>query len=737
MLPARRSEALGRPLAYERVSFLFADPERPTRPAPGRLRYGGRCPKAGGMSRQVAQPANAAVALASPPPRSLFQRKCGCGTHTPSGAACPNCARSQFPGARSTMLSGGGPLLQRQETPPEKPPEERPREVVGPPEPESTAKLSQELLDRLEKALLPDAASKATAAAMAAGALGALAANHEKLPVPIPIPLDRITPGLSLKIGVDGPLDTPNGILFSFTYKAPAPAGAGRSTGREAYRAETARMAAEMEKLLPRQPGSAPPYPSGTIDTDAIAKSLSRSAPATPGGLQLTLPSWSFKRKSRPLLGGELKLEAPNTGEPEPAGVQRKRDVGASDDLSRREAKEGPGRRHDAVNRTGLPDRLKQGLETLSGFDLSGVRVHSDSPRPAEIGAHAFTFGQDIHVAPGQRRFLPHEGWHVVQQMQARVLPTSRLGGLALNDETRLEREADLMGAKAEAMGLGASAGRYATMLATATGESEEEEPYPEIQGSDRPLPVPASRSSGPIAQAKRVLQRAVSFVAGKPSSTLNLASRFLGGDMSAGTTSVTVNGNLSIALNPPDVKVTEDADGTAAVQIVGVPTNTGSYEMKLPTAGPWSTSTTRAAVRTLYKKLKFTVPAPCATDGKTKFTVKPAKSFVKDVTTHENLHAADIKAGFMKVVGKWDKKLEAAKTAGTTLSGPTAEVAVNQLMATMGGMPDVIARALLKETDRLAKITHQGTTLATGGPATPSNAAADPTCESSSFDVS
>lgn len=102
-----------------------------------------------------------------------------------------------------------------------------------------------------------------------------------------------------------------------------------------------------------------------------------------------------------------------------------------------------------AANRTGMPDRLKSGLEGLSGMDLSGLRVHRNSDRPARVQALAYTQGRDIHVAPGQDRHLAHEGWHAVQQMQGRVKPTMKAHGVSINDDGGLEREADVMGKKA------------------------------------------------------------------------------------------------------------------------------------------------------------------------------------------------------------------------------------------------------------------------------------------------
>jgi len=103
-------------------------------------------------------------------------------------------------------------------------------------------------------------------------------------------------------------------------------------------------------------------------------------------------------------------------------------------------------------NETGLPDDLKSGVESLSGVSLDDVRVHYDSSEPAQLDALAYTQGTDIHVAPGQERHLGHEAWHVVQQAQGRVQPTSELrGGVAVNDDTGLEQEAEAMGSRAAA----------------------------------------------------------------------------------------------------------------------------------------------------------------------------------------------------------------------------------------------------------------------------------------------
>lgn len=101
-------------------------------------------------------------------------------------------------------------------------------------------------------------------------------------------------------------------------------------------------------------------------------------------------------------------------------------------------------------HKTGLPDNLKSGIEHLSGHSMDDVKVHYNSAQPAQLNAHAYAQGTDIHIAPGQEKHLPHEAWHVVQQKQGRVKPTIQLKGIInINDDKALEKEADIMGINA------------------------------------------------------------------------------------------------------------------------------------------------------------------------------------------------------------------------------------------------------------------------------------------------
>lgn len=104
----------------------------------------------------------------------------------------------------------------------------------------------------------------------------------------------------------------------------------------------------------------------------------------------------------------------------------------------------------EKANNTGMPDGLKSGIESLSGFSMDDVDVHFNSDKPAQLHAHAFAQGSNIHIAPGQEKYLPHEAWHVVQQKQGRVQPTNQLKSkVSVNDDAGLEHEADIMGGRA------------------------------------------------------------------------------------------------------------------------------------------------------------------------------------------------------------------------------------------------------------------------------------------------
>ena len=99
-----------------------------------------------------------------------------------------------------------------------------------------------------------------------------------------------------------------------------------------------------------------------------------------------------------------------------------------------------------------LPRDVQAKMEAALGANFSDVRVHV-GPEASAIGAIAFTWGSDVHFAPGQYNphtphgqfLLGHELAHVVQQRAGRV--ANPFGsGVAVVQDHALEAEADRLG---------------------------------------------------------------------------------------------------------------------------------------------------------------------------------------------------------------------------------------------------------------------------------------------------
>ena len=108
--------------------------------------------------------------------------------------------------------------------------------------------------------------------------------------------------------------------------------------------------------------------------------------------------------------------------------------------------------------KTGMPDEVRSKMENSFGADFSSVNIHRNSDQASNIGALAYTQGNDVHFAPGQynpgstkgQELLGHELTHVVQQRQGKVRPDAeQKKGMNINSDSALEKEADVMGEKA------------------------------------------------------------------------------------------------------------------------------------------------------------------------------------------------------------------------------------------------------------------------------------------------
>lgn len=203
-----------------------------------------------------------------------------------------------------------------------------------------------------------------------------------------------------------------------------------KTTQKKSGYDSVSRQGATGLKTLPSVPAVQKVEDDMQMKTDPIQKA---------GGLEEELPAAQAVFQREGALEDEL---------PKQAVFQR--EVGLEDELPK-QGKFLPIQRKP--NNTGMPDNLKSGIENLSGMDMSDVKVHYNSPQPAQLNALAYAQGNDIHVGAGQEKHLAHEAWHVVQQRQGRVQATMQMKeGIPVNDDPGLEHEADVMGAKALGM---------------------------------------------------------------------------------------------------------------------------------------------------------------------------------------------------------------------------------------------------------------------------------------------
>jgi hypothetical protein len=272
-----------------------------------------------------------------------------------------------------------------------------------------------EAAERLGSDFIATLPGKIITGTAAAAAVAELAREHRALPAQPPaIPLDFVTPGLKAQLRVEGPIDHPSAASISFSVPlggptAP-PSAAGPAGGSAAYRAETERMRAELEKWRPR-----------TADDQAMdAYTQQRLQQAT----ERLIPGL----RPRPAAA-----TPPEKKEEEGAVRRKSLSGGDGGSFAAPAAVEGV----LAAGGEKLPQDVESRMSARFGRDFSGVRVHSDEPAAMSataIGARAYTFGEHIVFGRGQyapaRRdgqwLLAHELAHVAQhsRLPAKTRPT-------------------------------------------------------------------------------------------------------------------------------------------------------------------------------------------------------------------------------------------------------------------------------------------------------------------------
>jgi hypothetical protein len=291
------------------------------------------------------------------------------------------------------------------------------------------------------------------AGSTAIAAISGLAAAHKGLPIQIPaIPLDKLHPGLKMKINVEGPLDRPTqgSLMFSFEGEPPKKKK-GAPTDKERFQAETARIAEDQKKFRTGMaPHSQGPLASPAAQQQQADEQLARKAelrrlsnilqpvathkpgeftPLVPGTQPLSLHMRDPDLISSPdAATKEKKEEIPVQREPESAYDNEQEAAPEVESVI-----SSPGRPLDRETRRYMESRI--------GFDFSKVRIHTDSRAAAStksLNARAYTVGNNIVFGPGRfapnttrgRRLLAHELTHTVQQARsqphANVLPAGK-----------------------------------------------------------------------------------------------------------------------------------------------------------------------------------------------------------------------------------------------------------------------------------------------------------------------
>ena len=151
---------------------------------------------------------------------------------------------------------------------------------------------------------------------------------------------------------------------------------------------------------------------------DVIVGSLVGGAPVAPNASSSSAAS----------AAGRIRRMARSAAAPRPATprpVRRSTGAGLGEPLGR-DGGEVDGRTAGRIRRSsgGRPIEpvLHARIQRAFGRDFDDVRIHRDSDLAPRLGARAFTFGSDIHFAPGEYRPQSTEGLHVLGHELAHVV---------------------------------------------------------------------------------------------------------------------------------------------------------------------------------------------------------------------------------------------------------------------------------------------------------------------------
>jgi hypothetical protein len=278
--------------------------------------------------------------------------------------------------------------------------------------------------------------------AVAAG-VGGLAAAKQPLPFQAPaIPLDKITPGLSAKVTVEGPVNAPTFVGLSLTYKEQGKGGKAGPTEGDKIAADTARLRAQAELFKPQAQKDQEKADEQAAIARYVASQQKRFGSSTllplrPGDSPKTVdvpktaaPEASDKDKDKDQDDAPVQREPATTNDHEAGLDTGGVDTGGIDTGGIDAVVRGGGRALDPATR--------RSMEARFGHDFASVRVHDDAgaaSAASDVRARAFTVGDDIVLGEGGydpstpegRHLLAHELAHVVQQRNRSTSGDQRL----------------------------------------------------------------------------------------------------------------------------------------------------------------------------------------------------------------------------------------------------------------------------------------------------------------------
>jgi hypothetical protein len=142
-------------------------------------------------------------------------------------------------------------------------------------------------------------------------------------------------------------------------------------------------------------------------------------------------------------------------------------------------------------------------------------------------------------------------------------------------------------------------------------------------------------------------------------------------------------------AINAPTVSTSGSGSDWKA-QVGTVPKQEGGDDETVLAPGPWETEAPKDDIFAKYR-----LPA-CTGADKSTFSAlgKPSDDAIyKANRRHENRHVTDDQIAFNQTIVGWDRKLQRAKSNGTTFKGTDAAKAEAALWRAMGGTPQETAR--------------------------------------------